>query len=221
MALFVDAVARAGAKLVLVGDSEQLQPIEAGAAFRAIHERIGYVVLENVRRQKQDWMRKASVDFARGRTAAAIDAYRAHGRVHGSPTKTEAMEALIADWDRDYDPQKPSLILAHLRRDVSMLNEQARAALVRRGMINEGVRFQTEQGPRNFANGDQIVFLRNENSIGVKNGMIGRVVEAKAGHISAEIGDDKRRVEISQAFYRDVDHGYATTIHKSQGATVD
>ena len=221
MALFVEAVARAGAKLVLVGDSEQLQPIEAGAAFRAIHDRIGYVVLENVRRQKQDWMRKASVDFARGRTAAAIDAYRAHGNVHGSPTKTEAMGALIADWDRDYDPQKPSLILAHLRRDVSMLNEQARAALVRRGMINEGVRFQTEQGPRNFANGDQIVFLRNENSIGVKNGMIGRVVEAKAGHISAEIGDDKRRVEISQAFYRDVDHGYATTIHKSQGATVD
>ncbi|KQU95489.1 Dtr system oriT relaxase [Mesorhizobium sp. Root102] len=221
MALFVDAVARGGAKLVLVGDGEQLQPIEAGAAFRAIHDRIGYVVLENVRRQKQDWMRKASVDFARGRTADAINAYRKHGKVLGSQTKAEAIKALIADWTRDYDPQETSLILAHLRRDVRMLNEQARAALIERGVIGEGFRFQTEQGARNFAPGDQVVFLRNENSLGVKNGMIGRVVAAKAGHIAVEIGDDKHRIEIAQAFYRDIDHGYATTIHKSQGATVD
>src|SRR5690606_5901982 len=31
----------------------------------------------------------------------------------------------------------------------------------------------------------------------------------------------RRRVELDQRFYRNVDHGYATTIHKSQGATVD
>lgn len=221
MALFVDQVARAGAKLVLVGDGEQLQPIEAGAAFRAIHDRVGYAVLENVRRQNHSWMRKASVNFARGRTADAINAYRAHGKVLGSQTKAEAIEALVADWSRDYDPQKSSLILAHLRRDVSMLNERARAALIGRGALAEGFRFQTEHGARNFAAGDQIVFLRNENSLDVKNGMIGRVAEAKAGRIVVEIGDDKRRVEIAQAFYRDLDHGYATTIHKSQGATVD
>lgn len=221
MALFVDAVARAGAKLVLVGDGEQLQPIEAGAAFRAIHDRVGYVVLENVRRQKQGWMRKASVDFARGRTADAINAYRARGKVLGSQTKAEAIKKLIADWNRDYDPAKSSIIFAHLRRDVRALNEQARAALVERGMIAEGFRFQTEQGARKFASGDQIVFLRNENSLGVKNGMIGRVADAKLGRIVVEVGDDRRRVEIAQAFYRDVDHGYATTIHKSQGATVD
>ncbi len=34
MALFVKAIARAGAKLVLIGDPDQLQPIEAGAALR-------------------------------------------------------------------------------------------------------------------------------------------------------------------------------------------
>ncbi|WP_027062406.1 Ti-type conjugative transfer relaxase TraA [Mesorhizobium loti] len=221
MALFVDVVARAGAKLVLVGDGEQLQPIEAGAAFRAIHDRVGYVVLENVRRQKQNWMRRASVDFARGRTADAIGAYQARGKVLGSQTKAEAIQALIADWIRDHDPQESSIILAHLRRDVRMLNEQARAALVERGAIGEGFGFQTEQGPRNFAAGDQIVFLRNENSLGVKNGMIGRVAESKPGRIVVEIAGNTRRVEITQAFYRDVDHGYATTIHKSQGTTVD
>jgi Ti-type conjugative transfer relaxase TraA len=221
MAFFVEKVARAGAKLVLVGDGEQLQPIEAGAAFRAIHDRIGYVVLENVRRQKQHWMRKASVDFARGRTADAIEAYRTHGKIFGSQTKAEAIKTLIADWNRDYDPQKSTLILAHLRRDVRVLNEMARAALIERGAIDEGFRFQSEDGARNFAAGDQIVFLRNENSLGVKNGMIGRVIEAATGKLIAEVGDDRRRVEIAQGFYRNIDHGYATTVHKSQGATVD
>lgn len=221
MAHFVDRIARAGAKLVLVGDGEQLQPIEAGAAFRAVHDRVGYVVLENIRRQKQDWMRQASVDFARGRTAEAIGAYRDHGKVLASATKLEAMRALITDWDRDYDPEKSSLILVHLRRDVRMLNEMARSALLERGVIGQGHRFDTEDGVRQFAAGDQIVFLRNENSLGVKNGMIGRVVEAARGRLLAEVGDDKRRVEITEAFYRNVDHGYATTVHKSQGATVD
>lgn len=221
MSHFVGEVARSGAKLVLVGDGEQLQPIEAGAAFRAIHDRVGYVVLENIRRQKTEWMRAASVDLARGRVAEALKTYRDHGKVFGSTTKREAMTSLIADWTRDYDPSKSSLILAHLRRDVRMLNELARGALIERGVIAAGHRFETDDGVRSFAAGDQIVFLRNETSLGVKNGMIGRVIEASAGKIAVEVGDGGRRVEVSQAFYRNVDHGYATTVHKSQGATVD
>jgi hypothetical protein len=53
--------------------------------------------------------------------------------------------------------------------------------------------------------------------------MIGRVVEAAAGRFTVEIGEGsyKRRVDVDQRFYRNVDHGYATTIHKAQGATVD
>lgn len=221
MARFVEEVSAKGAKLVLVGDGEQLQPIEAGAAFRAIHDRVGYVVLENIRRQKTDWMRAASVDFARGRVAEALKAYHDHGKVLGSATKREAMTRLIADWTRDHDPNKSSLILAHLRRDVRMLNDMARSALIECGVIKTGHQFETEDGVRNFAAGDQIVFLRNETSLGVKNGMIGRVIEASAGKLAVEVGEDGRRVEIAQAFYANIDHGYATTVHKSQGATVD
>ncbi len=49
------------------------------------------------------------------------------------------------------------------------------------------------------------------------------MVEAAAGRFTAEIGEGshKRRVDVDQRFYRNVDHGYATTIHKAQGATVD
>lgn len=223
LAAFVDAASRVGAKLVLIGDPNQLQPIEAGAAFRAVVERIGYAELETIYRQKAGWMRVASLDLARGRIEEALTAYSRQGRVLGSDLKTEAISNLIEDWNRDYDPEKAVLILAHLRRDVRTLNDMARAKLVERGIIEAGNTFRTEDGDRRFAIGDQIVFLRNETSLGVKNGMIGRVVEAAPAHIVVEIGDGdrRRRVEIHQSVYQNIDHGYATTIHKSQGATVD
>ena len=223
MATFVEAASRSDAKLVLVGDPDQLQPIEAGAAFRAIVERIGYAELDTIYRQKAQWMRDASLDFARGRIADALSAYRGQGRVLGSELKAQAIENLIADWTRDYDPAKSSLILAHLRRDVRTLNDMARAKLIARGLLDQGHAFRTEDGERRFAVGDQIVFLRNEGSLGVKNGMIGKVVDAAPKRFVAEMGEgaDRQRVEVDQRFYRNVDHGYATTIHKAQGATVD
>ena len=223
MAGFVDGVVRAGAKIVLVGDPEQLQPIEAGAAFRAIVDRIGYAELETIYRQREEWMRHASLDLARGNVERGLLAYRTRGHVVGEKLKSEAVESLIADWNRDYDQKKTTLILAHLRRDVRMLNMMARAKLVERGIVGEGHVFRTADGTRQFDAGDQIVFLKNEGSLGVKNGMIGRVIEAAPSRIVAVVGegDQRRQVTVEQRFYNNVDHGYATTIHKSQGATVD
>jgi Ti-type conjugative transfer relaxase TraA len=223
MAVFVEAAAKAGAKLVVIGDPEQLQPIEAGAAFRAIADRIGYAQLETIYRQREQWMREASLNLARGRIGMAIDAYIANGRIVASQSKAEAVTNLIADWTRDYDQSKTTLILAHLRRDVRMLNDLAREKLVERGIVDAGRAFKTADGARRFAAGDQIVFLKNEGSIGVKNGMLARVVDASPGRIVAEIGEaeHQRRVTVEQRFYNNVDHGYATTVHKSQGATVD
>ncbi|MBS0474328.1 MAG: Ti-type conjugative transfer relaxase TraA, partial [Proteobacteria bacterium] len=56
--------ADAGAKVVLVGDPQQLQAIEAGAAFRAIHERHGGVEISEVRRQHEGWQQDATRHLA-------------------------------------------------------------------------------------------------------------------------------------------------------------
>lgn len=223
MAMFIETVTRSGAKLVLVGDPEQLQPIEAGAAFRAIADRIGYAELETIYRQREQWMRDASLDLARGNVGKAVAAYQSNGKVIGAELKADAVANLIADWNREYDPAKSTLILAHLRRDVRMLNELARAKLIERRIIEQGSAFKTADGVRSFAAGDQIVFLKNEGSLGVKNGMLGKVVEAAPGRLVAAVGEGAhlRQVTVEQRFYNNVDHGYATTVHKSQGATVD
>lgn len=66
---------RQGAKVVLVGDPEQLQAIEAGAAFRAAAERHGAVEISAIRRQHQEWQRDATRELATGRTGEAIGRY--------------------------------------------------------------------------------------------------------------------------------------------------
>ncbi|WP_426137328.1 Ti-type conjugative transfer relaxase TraA [Phyllobacterium sp. SL163] len=223
MAGFVEAVVRAGAKLVLVGDPDQLQPIEAGASFRAIADRVGYAELETIYRQREDWMRAASLDLARGNVGAALAAYGTQGRVHGTALKAEAIKQLISDWNCDYDPAKTTLMLAHLRRDVRLLNDMARAKLVERGIIGGGHAFRTADGGRRFDAGDQVVFLKNDTALGVKNGMLGKVVEAAQNRVVIAVGEDEhlRQVSVESKAYNNLDHGYATTIHKSQGATVD
>jgi ATP-dependent exoDNAse (exonuclease V) alpha subunit len=106
---------RQGAKVVLVGDAEQLQPIEAGAAFRAIAERVGYHELTVVRRQRDQWQRDASRDFSRGEPTRALERYQAHGAVEFAATRSEAKDRLIREWAKHLaaEPDGTALILAH------------------------------------------------------------------------------------------------------------
>ena len=69
--------AEAGGKVVLVGDPQQLQSIEAGAAFRSIFERHGGAEIGEVHRQREEWQRDATRDLATGRIGEAIHAYDA------------------------------------------------------------------------------------------------------------------------------------------------
>src|SRR6185295_18739024 len=71
-----------------------------------------------------------------------------------------------------------------------------------------------------FAAGDRIMFLRNERSLGVKNGSLGTVQSADPARLSVML-DDGRAVAFDVKDYAAIDHGYAATIHKAQGMTVD
>ncbi|WP_339710372.1 Ti-type conjugative transfer relaxase TraA [uncultured Sphingosinicella sp.] len=213
---------RAGAKVVLVGDPEQLQAIEAGAAFRSIHERHGGVEVTEIRRQHEGWQRDAVRQLATGRTAEAIQALKEHDRIHAAPTEAEAKKQLIDRWDRERkaQPQKSRLILAHTRADVAGLNALARQRLRLGRQLGDDVSIETTKGPKPFARGDRVMFLRNEKSIGVKNGSLGRVESVTQARMAIML-DDGRSISFDTKLYTDIDHGYAATIHKAQGVTVD
>ncbi|MGH7022555.1 MAG: AAA family ATPase, partial [Caulobacteraceae bacterium] len=212
----------AGAKVVLVGDPEQLQAIEAGAAFRAIAEQVGAYEITKVRRQREDWQREATRALATGRTGEALGAYDAHGHVHAAPSREDARSELVDRWDRARlaEPDKSRIILAHTNAEARALNDLARARLRDAGELGREVAIKAERGERLFAPGDRIMFLRNERGLGVKNGTLGWVSEIDAGRIAARL-DDGRTVAFEVKDYAHVDHGYAATIHKAQGVTVD
>lgn len=214
--------ADADAKVVLVGDPQQLQAIEAGAAFRAIHERHGGIEIGEVRRQRDDWQREATRQLATGRTGQAIHSYAGRGMVHAADTRDEARRALVESWDRERTttPDQGRIILAHTNDDVRELDGLARRKLRDAGELGDDVVVHAERGDRAFATGDRIMFLRNERSLGVKNGTLGTIEQVAPERLAVRT-DDGRSVAFDLKDYSHVDHGYAATIHKAQGMTVD
>ncbi|WP_316232328.1 Ti-type conjugative transfer relaxase TraA [Bradyrhizobium sp. SZCCHNR1051] len=214
--------AEAGAKVVLVGDPQQLQAIEAGAAFRSIHARHGGADIGEVRRQREDWQRDATRDLATGKVGHALEAYRAHGMVHEAPTREQARSDLIERWDRDRQasPDQSRIILTHTNDEVRALNETARERMRAAGDLGPEVRVTVERGARTFASGDRIMFLQNKRGLGVKNGTLGTVELVSPQSMTVQT-DDGRSMRFDLKDYNRIDHGYAATIHKAQGMTVD
>jgi Ti-type conjugative transfer relaxase TraA len=212
----------AGAKVVLVGDPEQLQAIEAGAAFRSLAEAHGAVEITEIRRQRDDWQRGATRALATGRTGEAIHAYGENGMVQSAETREAARGELVEGWNhaRTSDPSKSRIILTHTNAEVRDLNIAARDKLRDHGELGDDVTLNTERGERQFASGDRMMFLRNERGMGVKNGTLGTVEQVTPGHMAVRT-DDGRSVSFDLKDYAHIDHGYAATFHKSQGVTVD
>jgi Ti-type conjugative transfer relaxase TraA len=215
---------QAGAKVVLVGDAEQLQAIEAGAAFRALTQRHGAAEITEIRRQQEDWQRQATRELATGRTANALARYEVAGVVQGHDTREAAREAIVDGWEavRRAQPGASQVMLAHTRADVAELNQLARGRMRNRGELGDDHTVATERGDRVMAAGDRVMFLRNERSMGVKNGTLGTIQKIEGSRFAVRLdGVDQREVTFDLNHYAQFDHGYASTIHKSQGITVD
>lgn len=247
LARFIGKAEERDAKIVLVGDHEQLQAIGAGAPFRAIAEQIGHVELSDIRRQRHDWQRQASVAFATHKTAEGLAAYRDHGDIHFAESRDAAMAEIVRDYIADSAKRADGtrVAMAHRRADVRALNAAIRFELQNRQRLERSpglsasadrgdgedrgksenggeLTFQTNNGKRAFAAGDRIIFLENNRDLRVKNGMLGTVEHVENGLIIARLdGRGSESVSILTETYQAIDHGYATTIHKNQGATVD
>ena len=255
LARVITEVEARGAKLVLVGDHEQLQAIGAGSPFRATAERIGSVELTDIRRQTQHWQRQASIAFATHRTGDGLQDYADRGHVVFADDRETARQELVRDYlvDLNQNPSASRIALAHRRLDVRALNDGIREALQADGRLAKGdgttighddastvelrpdlvghtdreLVYRTVNGQRSFAQGDRILLLENNRDLGVKNGMLGTVeaVEPNAIHLrldgSSGGQNDARHLSLPVKDYQSFDHGYATTIHKAQGATVD
>ena len=228
LARFVSMAKKSGATLILVGDPEQLQPIQAGRPFKDIAQETGAARLSEIRRQRQEWQRQASRNLAEGCCADAIDVYRQQGFVSTAVDTPEAIAMLAQDYVADIElngSDVSRLALTHRRKDVHAINQAIRSLRKSSGDLAVETLLQTDYGPRAFAAGDRVVFTRNDRDLGVKNGSFGVVEQVDNGQLrvcmDADGNEKARSITIMPDQYTAFDHGYACTIHKSQGATVD
>lgn len=225
---------QAKSKVILLGDPEQLQPILAGAPFRAIAHQVGFAEMNEVVRQydpqseqRTRTMRQATQDFALGKTADAINAYEHLGALFQHETRENALHAIIQSWNRDRHHVKGQLMLAFTRQDVSALNEQARMLLKSLNALKPNTetvflvrnREGDEQAKR-FAVNERIYFLQNNRQLGVSNGTLATITHIDKSTVTAKL-DTGTVVCFNLRDYNSIDYGYAATIHKSQGVTVD
>ncbi len=217
-----------GCKLVLVGDPDQLQPIQAGTPFRDIADTNGAARLTEIRRQTADWQRKASRDLANGQTAQALQCYADHGAVHEGHDRDHAIAKLVKDYITDWQmhgPDTSPLALAHRRKDVHAINQAIKTARMANGETTIETLFNTDHGPRAFAPGDRILFTRNDRDLGVRNGMLGTVQTIDGNQLTVQFDPDeignRRNLTFSPRDFPSIDHGFAVSIHRSQGCTVD
>jgi Ti-type conjugative transfer relaxase TraA len=369
---------QAGAKVVLVGDAEQLQSIDAGAAFRDICSHTGYVALDEVRRQREQWQRDASRQFASQRGESAVQAYMEHGHVSIPATNYTALHAWLVSCgfsgkgaqdyltvaryveskqesgrifgeaeeqqiaitehpeylrfrqfiserklavssihsdmsshyrflkhfkvdelsfttdalvglgisraealqcaaervpeyfnaeripeelrvlDKDLAARSPAatpgrmttqqqlvqdymeahwarpeasrMVLAYTRNDVTILNRSIQQRMMEIGTVSQdtraiAIRSQDDGGEfqitEHFAVGDRIMFRHNDKEMGVMNGSLGTIRQLEDGHQFAVELDNGKQVSFSSLAYDKFQLGYAATVHKSQGVTID
>ncbi|MCW2986824.1 MAG: conjugative relaxase [Conexibacter sp.] len=217
LADLAEATARVNGRLVLVGDDRQLPEIEAGGAFHALAERPGTLELHEVRRQREPWDRRALDALRRGDVERWARAYRAAGQITIGDTAADTRAALVNDWSR---AEGERLMIAARRSDVRDLNDRARQLLRAQAALGPD---EITIGDRAFATGDQILTTRNDHRLGVLNGQRGTItaIDSANTRITVALDGDERLLDAPYLDDGHLDHGYAITAHRAQGATVD
>ncbi len=224
MAYLLNAVNNAHAKVILVGDPAQLKPINKGEIFRGIAARTGYIELGQIKRQLDEGDRSASLHLAKGKISEALSHYNKKDAVHLEMTPEDALTKMVDAWKKDLNSEsvRSHVMLAFTRAAVSSLNTQARVAMQETKLVSmDSYEYFSENGARSItlAEGDRILLRQNDKTLGVRNGDLATINAINDNQFSAVL-DSGEIVTIPKS-YQFIEYGYALTVHKSQGMTID
>ncbi|WP_028985088.1 MobF family relaxase [Sporichthya polymorpha] len=220
----ITAAARAGAKVVLVGDPAQIGVVNGPGGMLAALAAAGHgIELAGVHRFRQDWERDASLALRRG-DPAGLTAYRDQDRLHACADGDGALDGVHAQWAAERAAGREVLMMARTRADVDALNTRARATAQAAGDISGPV---VRLGERDWQAGDLLRTRRNDRTLPagdghVRNGDRWRVLTAQQDGLLVEHLDRGDRTFLPAAYAAaHAEYGWAATINAAQGATVD
>jgi conjugative relaxase-like TrwC/TraI family protein len=216
------AVDVASAKVVVIGDHRQLGAVGPGGGLEALVNRHGsavHVLDENIR-QRDAAERQALEELRANSVAAAVDWYRANDRLVTATTRDEVLDAAVDAWFADLRAGREAVLMAWLRSDVAALNERARQRFIVAGLI-AGRELEAPGGKR-YAAGDRVVTLAPGERGRFVTSERGTVTAVHPGQLTVQFDDGSSHALAGDEVAADrLDHAYAVTVHRMQGATVD
>jgi conjugative relaxase-like TrwC/TraI family protein len=224
MLRLLTAMDDAGAKTVVVGDDRQLGAVGPGGSLGALvdrHEPGVWVLNENVR-QVDVGERHALDELRAGDIAVAVDWMATNGRIGVGADRPDTIDAMVSAWSADVDEGLDTMMLAWRRANVDALNRAGREVWAERGRLS-GPELSAPGG-RSYQAGDRIVTLAPGANGQVVTSERGTVTSVNTGDSSMRVRMDDGRLQhfaVEQTGQDRMNHGYAITVHRSQGATVD
>ncbi len=219
----------AGAVVRLLGDPQQLASVEAGGVLRDLAERTDAPFLEQVHRFTTEGEGAASL-LLRSGAENALDWYTRHDRIREG-MRHELADKVFDAYVADIEAGKVALMVAPTNDLVRELNTKAAAYYRADGTVS-GPGIVLADGLE-AAVGDVVVTRKNNSKFVVKDSDGKRTGRVKNGDLwtIVEIGDDgslrlrnnvsRGVVTVAADYITDnVQLGYATTVHRSQGMTV-
>jgi hypothetical protein len=222
-----------GGKVILAGDTSQLQAVQNGGGMSLLADTLGYVRLAEPVRFRNEWEQHASLRLRDGDTTVLAD-YDQHGRIIGGDPE-QMMDAAAAAYVALTVDGTDTLLMAAdhaLRRELS---RRIRDDLIGLGIVQDGPAARIADGAQ-ASPGDLIIATRNDHSIEagepgrtLANGDLLRIEAVTAAGLvvrralDADPHTGQRRWTdrtFLYAHYGDAELGYAVTDHVAQGRTV-
>jgi len=192
-------VEAAGARVVLVGDVQQLKAVEAGKPFAQLQAAgIARVEMGEIQRQNDAQLRQAVELAARGEAARSLAVLDRHVVEIGG--HRERHQAIARDYAMlPAGERAQTLILAGTHAARTAINENVRAEL---GLAGHGLvvstlerKDLTEAQARSslaYQPGDIVQAQKAYASLGLERGDLARVVESGAGRVTLERADGRQ-----------------------------
>jgi conjugative relaxase-like TrwC/TraI family protein len=228
IAALTELTAKRESKLVLVGDHAQLPSIGAGGMFQRLQERVPTAQVSEVRRARQEWEREAWQHVREGAAERALASYTAHGRLHVSDTREEALARMVSEWDRvrQERPEERTVMLTDASNvELDRINARAQELRAEAGEIGAH-QVELPERPYGLAAGDEVIFTAAMYPPGrerVENGTLGTVLDANGDSelTIRTVGAGSRELRVDAREFADLRLSYAQHVYKAQGRTVD